>query len=117
MSLAAIRRACLEKHIKAKHTVETPQAELDGGEGYVLQGPFFQRADFEIPEDLHALMDDAEDQELLELAAEAETSSNCYKCRESTAKEKQYVLKVKALQKSQRLLQKINKDKAVELEH
>ena len=62
-------------------------------------------------------MDDAEDQELLELAAEAETSSNCYKCRESTAKEKQYVLKVKALQKSQRLLQKINKDKAVELEH
>ena len=83
----------------------------------VLQGPFFQRPDIDIPEDLYALMDDSEDQELFEFAAEADTSSNCDKCRESTAKEKKLVLKLKALQKSQRLLQKLNKDKAVELEH
>ena len=110
-----VRRACLDKHIKAKHTVPAPQAEQDGGEGYILQGPFFQRPDIDIPD--IPLMDDSEDQELLALAAEAEPTSNCDKCTETAVKEKKIFIKIKALQNSQRLLRKLNRDKEVELMH
>ena len=81
-----------------------------------MQGPIFQHPYIVIPDNLDGFPD-ADDQELCALAEKMESSKNCDKCHDSNNREKKLMLKLKGMQSVKRLLQKLNKDKDIELAH
>ena len=82
----------------------------------MAQGPFFQHSEINIPDNLDDFPED-DYQELLALAGEFEGRNHCDKCDGNSPREKKLLLKLKTLQSTKKLLQKLNKDQVIELCH
>ena len=112
-----VRRGSLERHIKTKHMDQAAQVEQDKTHSETRieianSGPYF--GDLDIPDNIDDFLQEAmEEHELRELAEEIDPS--CTNCSDSLTREKIMNKRLRALQNSKKLLQKLNKDKSIEL--